>query len=738
MKKLDLQSGGLKTKLILHVEKLVFGLAILLVAAFVYFGTQQKSITTKPDDLVQAAEKARNNIEKLTWDEVEGERWVPPEYRTAAVRASKPIPLAPYETPSSLRVRHKESIEKRADPKIIPLEKLEVVAGFAPFAYLSSNQAANGGGFMRGEGGGPSMPGAGYDMYSGMSGEGMGGSDANSPPTLTPEQMAMLGSQKGGTGGDIEGKYFVAITGLAPLKRQLDLYNAAFKDRANYIESRDYPKYVHFAVERRTQNPDGSWGEWEKPFNIKQERWISRYRWAFVPDEIAPPEFLDPVLSFPMPPILLFDPDRWGRHSEVPEFEPMDQMAMNEGSGMGNFDEMPMGGIEDFPGVDPGFGMGGSGMEGGYGGPGGGRMPGMGGMPGIGGMPGMGGGRNGYDSMIARPGFIRRPTGTAGVGPGGMMGGGMEGGPGGGSFATSPFDAENKMFRFYDTSVSPHKSYQYRVQLFLEDPNNPQNYQEAPPVRALESSVLARIEPERQKIMKAMQQQGAGMSRPNGQANATAPVHEFWRTTEFSEPSPTVRVPSSADVLAGPVDAGRTIYRQGSRREVMRTAEPTATVLAMRWDPRDVVKALVTKELKDVKRGTTVEYKGDMWVLDPSTYQFKRPWALDADTKDQEYTLKTGYTVLDMRGGDDTAGKYTDENNDKLKTPGEILILDDAGNIHIKTEIDEVKEFTKFNFSKPEVKRTRRERDDPYSSEGGPPGMYDDYGGGEGGSRRRR
>ncbi|MEW4451073.1 hypothetical protein AB1L30_00080, partial [Bremerella sp. JC817] len=39
------------------------------------------------------------------------------------------------------------------------------------------------------------MPGAGYDMYSGMSGEGMGGSDANSPPTLTPEQMAMLGPQ---------------------------------------------------------------------------------------------------------------------------------------------------------------------------------------------------------------------------------------------------------------------------------------------------------------------------------------------------------------------------------------------------------------------------------------------------------------------------------------------------------------------------------------------------------------
>ncbi len=728
MKKLDLQSGGIKTKLILHIEKIVFGLAIAMVAAFVYFGTQQQSITTKPSDLEDQARKAEENMKKATWDQVETERWVAPEYQTAAVRASKPIPLNPYETPSSFRVRHKESIEKRPDPTLLTVTDLEVTPGFAPLAYLSPNQVGQGG-QMRGEGMGmPGMmpEGGGYDIYSGggYGGE-MGMADPDAPPTLTPEQALELGSPRGASGSKIEGKYFVAITGLAPLKKQLDLYDAAFKDRANYMEGRDYPRYVHFAVERREQNPDGSWGEWEKSINVNQQRAVARYRWAFMPDEVAPPEYLDPVLSFPMPPILLFNPGDWGRHSSVPEYEPRDQYG-NEGQMMGdemNQQMMPeVGG--DMPGDIPGFmdpnGMGGmGGMEGN-----------MYGRPGM--MPGMMGGRTNQDMLTPPPGMMRKRTNSRGGG--GMSPRGMEGG--GGMYGSSAFDAENKMFRFYDTSVMPNKTYQYRVQLWLEDPNNPQNYQEAPPARALESTVLTRLKPERDKIMKAMQTQQGGMREMRGQGNTqTGPQFKFWRTTEFSEASPAVRVPSSSDVVAGSVDAGRTVVSRSDRSKVLRTSDPTAKVLAMKWDPKEDVKALVTKELQDVTRGSSVEYKGDLWVLDPGTYQFRKPYPLDADKRDQEYTLKTGYTVLDIRGGQDTVGRFTTEENEKLKVPGEILVLDDAGNIHIKSEIDEVKKFAKFNFSKPEVKKPRGGRSpDELMMEGG----YEEYGGGEGRGRRGR
>lgn len=728
MKKLDLQSGGLKSKLILHVEKLVFGLAIVLVVVFVYLGTQQKSIKTTPSDLVSASDSARTNIEQQTWEKVAEERWVPPEYQTAATRASKPIPLAPYETPSSFRVRHKESIEKRPDPALLPLADLEVTTGFAPFAFLSPQQAGQGGMGMR-EGGPGMMPsGSEYDSYSGGGyGSEMGMVDANAPPVLTPEQALEFGQPRGGTGSKIEGKYFVAIMGLAPLKKQLDIYEAAFKDRANYMEGRDYPRYVHFAIERREQNPDGTWGEWEKSINVNQERLIARHRWAFLPDEVAPPEYLDPTLSFPMPPILLFNPGDWGRHSTVPKYEPREQGYGGEGIMSEEMEGVMLPGAGgDLPGDLPGFmGPGGAmgsegsgGFMGPYGRPG--RMPGMNGV--------------GNNMTTPPPGMMRKPTGNRGGGMS-IARGESGGGYGGGS---SMFDAENKMFRFYDTSVVPNKSYQYRVQLWLEDPNNPQNIQEAPSARALEGDVLTRLKPERDKIMKHMQSQQGGMMSPRGQTTQTGPQFKFWRTTEFSEPSATVRIPSSADVLAGSVDAGRTVYSRSNQRQILRTAEPNATVVAMKWDPKTDVKALVTKELKEVTRGSMVEYKGDLWILDPATYQFRKPYPLQTDKKDQEYVLKTGYTLLDIRGGEDTVGRYTDENNKKLRVPGEILVLDDAGNIHIKSELEEVKEFAKFNFSKPEVKIPRggRGSEDPYSMEGG--SGYDDYGGSEGRGRRSR
>ncbi len=735
MKKLDLQSGGLKSKLILHVEKLVFGLAIVLVLLFVYRGTQQPSIDTTPEDLVRASDQARTNYEKQTWEKVEEERWVPPEYQTAATRASKPIPLAPYETPSSFRVRHKESIEKRPDPTLLPLADLEVKAGFAPFAFLSPQQAGQGGMGMMREGGPGMMPsGAEYDAYSGggYGGEmGMGMADANAPPTLTPEQLLEFGQARGGTGSKIEGKYFVAITGLAPLKKQLDMYEAAFKDRANYMEGRDYPRYVHFAIERREQNPDGSWGEWEKSINVNQERLIARHRWAFMPDEVAPPEYLDPTLSFPMPPILLFNPGDWGRHSTVPKYEPREQGYGMDGEMTGEMDGimLPEAGGDlpgDLPGIlGPGGGMGGMNGMG---------SEGSGGFMGPYGRPGRMGGPGGNNMNTPPPGMMLKPGGNRG---GGMS---MARGEGGGGYggATSMFDAENKMFRFYDTSVVPNKNYQYRVQLWLEDPNNPQNFQEAPPARALEGGVLTRLKPERDKISKFMQSNQGGMASPRGQTTQNGPQFKFWRTTDFSEPSSTVRVPSSADVLAGSVDAGRTVYSRSNQRQILRTPEPNATVLAMRWDPKTDVKALVTKEMKEVTRGSMVEYKGDLWILDPATYQFRKPYPADADKKDQEYVLKTGYTLLDIRGGEDTIGRYTDDDNKRLKVPGEILVLDDAGNIHIKSELDEVKEFAKFNFSKPEVKIQRggRGSEDPYGMEGG--SGYDDYGGSEGRGRRGR
>lgn len=758
MKKLDLQDRGIKTKLILHVEKLVFGLAIVLVAVFIYFGTQQDTIQTEPQQLEQAAKRADENIKVSTWEKVEGERWKAPEYQTAAARASKPIPLNPYETPSSLKVRHKESVEKRSDPALLTVTDIQLKPGFAPIAMMSNQRMGGtgyggggyeseamptGGGYPGGGGGGYPMGygGGGYDMYGGEMGM---GPDPDAPPVLTPEQQKELGPAKAGAGSKIEGKYFISVMALVPLKKQLDLYNASFKDRANYIEARDYPRYVYFAVERREQAVDGQWSEWTKPVNVNAERLMAQTRWAFRPDEVIPPEYMDPVLTFPIPPILLFDPSEWARHSEIPKYEPKSMYGGPEEDMVGEeFDPLMGQEISDNPGEIPfsggnmmGGDYGGGYGTGGYGGPGG---YGTGGYGGPGGYQGQM--INGRMVITPPEGMIQKPSGTGGAGgyegggasyPGGG-GGGYEGG--GYTGGNSMFDAENKMFRFFDTTVQPNKTYQYRIQLWLEDPNMPEQIQQIPPARALESGVIARVQPERDKISKAMNQnRGGAGGYEGGMMNSTnqRPVHEFWRKTEFSEPSPACRVPSSADVLTGSIDSGRTVTHRDDRNKVLRNADPSAKILAMKWDPKEDVKAMVTKEIKSVSRGSAVEYKGDLWVLDPATYQFKKPWPVDTEEKNPEYVLKTGYTVLDIRGGQDTAGRFTDEKNEKLKIPGEILVMDDSGHIHIKSELDEEKKFAKFNFEKPEVKRKSNNEMNEYDMGG----SYEDYGGG--GGRRGR
>lgn len=750
MKKLDLQKGDLKTKLILHVEKIVFGVAVALVAAFVYLGTQQETIDTTPQRVVEAAKGAEQNIAKPTWESVAEDRWTPPVYQASAVRASTPMPGQPYEMPLSFRIRHKESVEKRADPKILPLEDLEITAGFAPMAMVDPTKRGQMGGttYMdEYDGGGAGAP-MSYDEY----GLGTGGADpAKTPPTLTPEQRRKFGTGRGGTNTKVEGRPFVVVKGLIPLKKQLDLYDAEFKDRANYNESRDYPRYISFKVERAEMRPDGTWGAW-RGLDTKQSYMDALTKWAFRPQEVAPPWYLDPILTFPLPPLLLRDPGEWGLHSEVPKFEPPDQRrGLGPDMALGELDEeMPEDDedLEDAPANRPGgLPAGLPGIPGfGRGGPGG--MRGMGGMGGMG-APGGYGSEMGYEDEYSGPGgygqagmtgrgrlapppnTIRRRTGsTAGAGGGyggaeesyggGGYGGEMGGEMGGGYTAgTSPYDAERKLFRFVDTTVRANATYRYRVQLWLEDPNYPENPQGAPTARALEQEVLSRLAEVRQKD-EELNKQHPGSPQP---------WRTYYRTTDFSEVSEPVRTPGGANVLAGRVVAGRRVMQTGvSNPRVLMLRDPVATVMGMRWDPSKEVSALVTQEQKGLTRGSIIESKGDIWVLNPGTLAFE---------KKEDYTLRTNMMLLDMRGGDDLPGRLVDANKERLKTPGEILVMDAAtGKVSVRNELKDADEFNLFNFTKPEVKKERSKTDEPedYYSDYG----YEDEAGGRRGRGRQR
>ena len=230
----------------------------------------------------------------------------------------------------------------------------------------------------------------------------------------------------------------------------------------------------------------------------------SAEEWNGIQPEIAPPDLqLDPSQIVPMDenavqvlpyvfPLPLLAGDPWGTESLHPwvveqlrkrqiEQEKWEALALQEA------EQASKTNILGGPGAGSGAPMGsGAGMGSGMGR---GMMPpgGRGMMPPGGAMGrGAGGGDSEGSSMEGggSRGMRLPPSGMSsrmgpggmmppGMGPGGMMGGGMGGmmGGGEGGMGMEMKLPEYRMFRFVDTTVEPGKTYRYRVQISVRNPN---------------------------------------------------------------------------------------------------------------------------------------------------------------------------------------------------------------------------------------------------------------------------
>ncbi|MFI4874712.1 MAG: hypothetical protein ACIALR_05220 [Blastopirellula sp. JB062] len=688
MQKLDLQSGGMKSKLILHIEKIVFGVAVLLVVTFIYFGAQREGISVTPEQVKQVAERASANINNSEWTPVEKKRWTEPGYEQRAELAQSPINIVNYAAMSEFGPPMYQSIQKRVDPKVLTVDKLEAKPGFAPFVYDDKRM----GGLASGGGPGGMMEGGSYGELGGYPGGAMdygpgGRQEKDMPPVMTPEQQKRFGPARATAGTRIEGKHFVVITGLIPYEKQWDEFDAALLDAAGYDPSRDVPKYIGFGVRRREKLPDGSWSEYKDL--VPQLAFADAMKWAFRPEEVIPPEYAHPLLTFPIAPMLLVDPAEYARHSEVPKWLPQMQGGMRGEMGYGGIDgyegmldengEVQAPVMPDFDADSnffPGFGAGQGGM--GEGGMMGGMMGGMANYPGMEGY----GRRGGENARRGGRNAGRRGMGGRMGGRGGMYGeaGGMGGGAG---------YSKEKMFRFYDTTVKGNTEYQYQVNLWLEDPNNPavplganqnrgggRGSNMAPPSMTLSPETIARI---------AQKKQEAG--------NDPVKLSKASRLeTDYSQPSPVVKTTIESTVIAGGVKAGR--EQRSADDRLLNARDPQATVLGVAWDEAE---GTLSAMKMGVERGDSVNLVEDMWTLNPGTLMFD---------KKEDYELKTNAVVLDIRGGETLPGRYRDPaENEALMSPGEILVMDSRGNISIHKELKDRTDFTLFDFTPPEVKK---------------------------------
>jgi len=187
---------------------------------------------------------------------------------------------------------------------------------------------------------------------------------------------------------------------------------------------------------------------------------------------------------------------------------------------------------------------------------------------------------------------------------------------------------EYRLFRFFDFSVEPGKTYRYRVKLTLLNPNA--DVQK----RYLENYTFA-----------------------NG---AT-------RETEWSQPSAAITVIAGNRLLAGNVSAGRT----GS--------EPAGSVLAKLFDADE---AIEVRKVFDVHRGTVLNQRElQIGVPDPNAgREGKRPATV---------SFETGAVVLDMLGGEKLPGARSKGTEAPPKVPGHFLVLDNDGSLRTLTQFSD-------------------------------------------------
>lgn len=335
--------------------------------------------------------------------------------------------------------------------------------------------------------------------------------------------MGPGGPMMGGEGGSLlplaspvmPGKIipYCLVTALVPANAQQEAFMRAIASSGLQTQA-DIPLWSDYRIER-AEVPAGTAADAELTWTRLDLNKVAKSAedWNGIQQEIAPPDLqLDPSQIVPMDenavqvvpyvfPLPLLAGDPWGTESLHPwvveqlrkrqiEQEKWEALALQEAEqasktnilgGPGAGSGAPMG-----PGGGMGAGMGRSMMPptGGAGSRG--MPPGMssrGMMPPGGPMgggdsdgPPMGGA--GSRGMRTPPSGMSSRMGSGGMmppgmGSGGMMGGGMSGmmGGGEGGMGMEMKLPEYRMFRFVDTTVEPGKTYRYRVQISVRNPN---------------------------------------------------------------------------------------------------------------------------------------------------------------------------------------------------------------------------------------------------------------------------
>ncbi len=698
---------GVKGFIAHHIEKLIFGAAVLVFAALFAVGYTTPGVKSgsTPKSLVQLADRAKTNINRDdVWEAIqkadEEDVRNPALDHAVRVEASRaPTQPSAYKAVVPLSLITDVPDVRRRDPNLLPPEEI-VVEPFSgalamrrwrgyqdPLAREGAVQAVN-------EAEQPvkkSKPkrrrrptGGSEEGYSEEGGYEEMEDETTTPaaPTarvLSAHQQAEYSNEKyfqGGTTGELA---YVGVTGLAvkavvPIADQREIYEATFSTAVGHDPSRDTPKYLYLEVQRAdvTDNPEAMPAEedWKLVMDSTYGQKIAA-TYGGLPVERVDPRYWHPRLTQPAPPLLLKDLTDLQLHPKVPErIDPVqatgDSLADKpevEGPGAEPTSSNTPSTTGEEEGGNAGGGFNLLSPSGGY----------NGGMSG--GMPGSAGGSfegGGSYSPTGGPGYSMEGSGIVNAEP-----------------------ADYKLVRIFDRyKLQPGHLYRYRMRVWLTDPNNPKlpagaggsgdvssgggegmssNYGPGSETssspgnttiveRMLEDSVIARLKKQEQEDL--------------AKKAATPTVY---RKTAWSEPSPPVLVPRRPEkLLAGEVEEGRTIRLTSTNQEIPMTG-PKGKLVSVLWDNDVAVNVAAETE---VERGTFLNFTHDTDVLHPQLLRILRL---------KERKFDPNALVLDMQGGERLGG----DRSDPLTAPGEMLVVDAMGNLRVQKEVEDKEAYRK-------------------------------------------
>lgn len=624
----SLKGGNVAVRILLaHGEKI--GMFLIAICAGMLFwsalNTEQLGEDRQPDKLVELASRADNHVKEFKWEELEAEDQV----RAEPISSEAMTPVSPAHFPPLPPINRPvlDPVRLRTDPGLLTVEDLEVHGDSGLWASANpkeiermqiaaakkaqAERLAEERERDRNRDDAEEGPRRGTIFSPERGGESRATSSArrDGPVVITGRsQQRLQGFEQ------ISAESWVTVLAKVPIKKQNLLYENALQNSSGYDPGRDAPNYLGYLVERAEVTEEGD-GEWKRIAVVRQKELDEAIEsYPFDPMELISSDYLHPLLTHPLPPLVLRDWDRRVTHSAIPLLseetteetidveqpeesdEPVGEDNLFTVRSEDSRDELGRGYNEDRTTARRGF-------------PGG-RMPGPGGYSER---------FRGEEEMYGRPG----------EGEGYGREGGRSLRRGGSAAVTYVWDGETEflLFRYFDNKVNPGHQYRYRVRLAIADVNHdvPEKY--------LDKTVIERQSKNKNKV---------------------------YQLTDWSEPSPVASVPLPARVyLASAETANASNFDD----------EAEANILVKVFNselPAEIAR------LESFLRGSVINVEDKASVI-----WADRPDQQDLDKWNEDFVFRTGVTVIDFLGGEKLSRDLTVPARAVFMDPAGRLFLQD-------------------------------------------------------------